>query len=1405
MAKNDGKRFETLTKSFFSELFKKIGYNVHKERIQFSGTQDGFDIQFIIADKHIERKIYIECKDYTNDVSFGNIYTKANDLESNYTLGKKDILFFISPRSPFANNRNAEKTEPVLNNNKFPFEIRLLDIDNGVDKLFATNMDIYEEIYKKPCNVDIIERDEIENFRSILQSKGILRKVIITEDDRRNYVTDIKSDQFLISRTLSESKSDLNTFRFHYSEDREIENTLINLAHKLIENDKIDGVVLLGNPGSGKSFELQQTAVRMWQEREQNNIIPFFRTINTFLITNEIADYLPEYWKHIPNLVILLDGLDEIPDVQIFKNKLKKFLLEDKFEGQNIKFILSCRTNIYESIVKDISHFDCYFLDNIPIQIAFKFLRRKYGLNLSLIQSYSIDKDLNEFLINPYYLNLFGEYFKKNQELPRNKSELIQKYVEKRLVDDYKGKYNNNPEYDINVTNICCKKVSLAMEAMQLNQILDSQLQLLLNEDKQLFKNCCFIDKVFNEEAWKFEHKNLQEYYVARAIENLDFNKIIGFLCIDSSLSKTHPSWLNSITYLINSNTIENLKRDRIIEWLQVNDSEVLLKSDSDRIPNSIRISVFQNYFSRRCIDQTLWIRNYDSDIFELSKFAQCEENISFLIRHLKNPNVHRRARISAISILSRMNISSHFDEIKQLTLELIAAPLAEVDFNFKVEVFNLIEISEIYKIPNYINEVISALGEYDNHRVLSSLFRIIELENPDDHIVFLRKITPKVANRKARKYLENNNYVNDDGSMLKVILKKLKEPNSIVFAFETLLYNEYDLDVKSEDVDEMITLLVNGHFNDENLFYNRVLSLIESSIKDNRSFYTFEDNVIAFFRKTKTEDRAFLDLYESKISFKNKAKFLTDLASKSNIEIIVNAYIKQELKDEDIVSFRNQLSWRDFLLSKEFESQILKNTSYNFEKKLFTDDERQEWNQFHKDKEQLSFNLLFNKDLLIEKIEYFLVKKNLKLFSYEDIIDNRKDFYSNLELQKQYPSSFLNCFYDTLRYYGRNVSKHEILRIIDSDLYLMKRIHSTLLSNKNLKVSEEQRKQIKKWCLDNIPKTIFSRVCQCESNSARYRMIWDFAVAFDFKYDENTFLKYLSVDVYNDQIDKLQDYQYIIERVNKEKFNNQIELNFSNPYLSDSSIEKHSYYALKNKLITVYHKIKEFLKDENRIYYNRRKVLEEYIEVTNDINLLKELVLFKSEESLVWDCIPLLIDKGESNFVIQKLLEFLQEAKSENQLLAIKYLVRANYDFAFKLFNQWLIENISEYRKEMNYRLNSSDWKYHTNSLSLPYLIDLIKISSNPHYDFADINKPIRIVHDTLRSICQNNHYDISIEVIEQLKICLSDINNNSHDLFYINTMINDTTDILNELRSNPMSFKDIASKIEELKYEIL
>ena len=140
-----GNSFEIITKDFFVWLFEKLGFIITKDRVQFSGTQDGFDILIIVSKEYVEQRIFIECKNYSSDLDIGNIFKKAWDLEKNHKLDENDLFIAINPKSNFKNQDNSEKSITILDE-KFKFRNCLLDISNKVNKLFAINNTFYKQI-----------------------------------------------------------------------------------------------------------------------------------------------------------------------------------------------------------------------------------------------------------------------------------------------------------------------------------------------------------------------------------------------------------------------------------------------------------------------------------------------------------------------------------------------------------------------------------------------------------------------------------------------------------------------------------------------------------------------------------------------------------------------------------------------------------------------------------------------------------------------------------------------------------------------------------------------------------------------------------------------------------------------------------------------------------------------------------------------------------------------------------------------------------------------------------------------------------------------------------------------------------------------------------------------------------
>src|SRR5690606_3737361 len=206
-----------------------------------------------------------------------------------------------------------------------------------VKEYFSLYPELYKPIYKiETGSVENEQRQRLlSKFEKLLFSDKNLKKIVVDESHRNLYIGNIIKDQYHIKRTLrSECEEDIYGWG---------ENDRIFLGD-ILPSSKW-GVVLLGNPGYGKTSELKELAVELWETRDLCMHIPKYERLRDFNSGMVIEDLLPDNYQNISSLVVILDGIDEIYDIADFTNKLRRFSSEKRqyLDEGSIKFVVSCR------------------------------------------------------------------------------------------------------------------------------------------------------------------------------------------------------------------------------------------------------------------------------------------------------------------------------------------------------------------------------------------------------------------------------------------------------------------------------------------------------------------------------------------------------------------------------------------------------------------------------------------------------------------------------------------------------------------------------------------------------------------------------------------------------------------------------------------------------------------------------------------------------------------------------------------------------------------------------------------------------------------------------------------------------------------------------------------------------
>ncbi|MBP0903563.1 NACHT domain-containing protein [Mariniflexile gromovii] len=1406
-----GGDFEILAIEFLAKIFTELNYSVVRKRPQTSGTQDGYDNLIEIVDsKYISHYIYCECKDYTTELNYTSAFTKIPQLYS--THEEIDLMLFISPKRNFTNIFEETRNKPFLEflgNNKL--KVAFLSPETFVNEYFSLYPELYRKIY--PTNSLKISKSDrlklLDKFDKFIFSSKNLSKIIISETDKNKFIRDIKKDYFHIERTIRYSQN--RTFYY----DRKAEK---NTLEKAIGQTKL-GLVLLGNPGYGKSHELVNLAINLWDSRDKKNLIPVFFILKNFSSDSNIESLLPINYKLIHNIILILDGVDEIENIIDFSNKLRNFISQNSeyIDKSKMKFLISCRTNVYKKFIKKISDFEVSFLDEINTSSSVQFLKDKYNLDIGKYKKFDIHQH-RELLENPFYLDLIGKHFQNKKTLLTNKAKLIDKYVTSRLEYDKIKKYQNDVNFDTDKVASYTQKTAFALEAMQKPSLSSSEIKRVIKLEAKEFSKNPFLEENLDG-SWSFVKKNIQEYFVSRLLQDLSFDEIINFVKIDSKTNKIHPTWYNVLTFLLNLE-LDKVKYDELINWLLANDFEILFNADSNRISDNIRSIVLQNFFNKKCIQDTLWI----NDAKGIASFSQSDANIDYLIENIKNVKIHRRARVSAVTLLSYMDVNSkyHF-ELKKLIIRILKEnnPEEKEDIYLKQDVINLAGSLGLNNDIDFFNKIINILKDNDNKEIVSAIINSVPDKSIAPNIHYFLEILDKAIGIKRWNTKSGYMSIFSRKESIFNLFKRIDNPDTLLIIFSFLLDRHKNHNIK-ENLFKDFSKHIESILKDKENYHETLICIICDAIINDRIGYYQDEILVNLVQGCNIENQVFYTVL-NKIKGNSISKhFLSFIVQENFYDEIANLYNKNLLNDDFIREFRNVISCRNLQLSKIFEKLIEENTNYRFKEKINIE-EVNEKNEYWKIHHQKNFDVLFNIDEIINqvfKLFHFYKKKKLSLHDISKIYDK---YYHDFEIQKQVTENSKNLFYNFLRdYHPENKSldikdvPHAIKSIQNDIIYKIIQNVPDENSNSNIIITEAQTEYLKSWCItktDEANSYFKNHLFNHKSwNHQKYFLcegIYKIQKRFNFNLDEELLLNMLW---FNHQENSI-NLDYMIDFVSIDKINQRILVNLMNRQLDTNSFYNHIKYCIENNVsfehLNIDIKSEIYLLTENNSYYANRLIEICYYE---DPKTLKEFLNYKGQVNnkaiFIDNIISILIKTSEEKIVNEFIITNYSNLIKDNiyrEIDLIKKLITTNNATVFEKLLSLYHYNIKNSVKEV-FEFRSNESLKYTNNKALEDLFKIIEFClTEPN--IKDISgrhdDPLRFSCETIVNICKSNFIDTTIDSmkkVENMEKVL--IENKKVDLFYFYKLKNDLQEIYIIHKSKPYQLNAVLKVLNDYKY---
>lgn len=1176
--------------------------------------------------------------------------------------------------------------------------------------------------------------------------------------------------------------------------DEQSKNTLNDI---LAQNNRI---VLLGNPGIGKSTELKILFDLLDEKKEDDLNYPFNINLKNFRSISKFEDLIPfAEWKDLPSITFILDGLDEIAAIQDFVSELEFFL--GKNDDKNINIVLSCRTNIYEKYLIKISGFKYFYLDGLTDRQINNILERRISNPLN-------NGELNKFRVyleNPFNLNLFCEYYLEKGYYPETQSESWDLFIENELKKLTKEKLKKRGEIDIPHIKKCLEKVAFTSELMQQNYISENHVyELLDKDDKSIFEQISFIEKLPDSDIYSFRHKNYQEFFSAKLLAEFSADQIIELIRLTPDENKTKPSLFNTITFLLN--ILEDDKLADIESWLLKNEPEVLFLTEKGKLGESTQHHIFRTYFNEISVEKTFWFgKDRRFSIDKVAEFA----DVNFLIEIVKKDE-HFRSVISALDVLSFTESNRRDSEIKDIFKGLIFTGGRYKDValrSFRTKGFHKndqVLFKEIAK--HFYNDFSSEI----NHQIIAM---IVDFHNVDEHYDILINSLYKLYEIVPERIKDNT--IRGTKYLLERIFLKIENAENFLAVLNVIFNNKFDLKLSDfynkyfrEKLIERILYFVNR----ETDFLFR---LIDAFLRPEDSFIYRRDNILVeIINRTPKDVNAFRYIVNTYGLSDNNYILLSLFNNKICIDYLAEKYRNKELKIQKLndINFLRRKYFNSSLELGYYFEKIFKEAGFEFSGDLPNEKQIAEDAKKRQELIQNNFEILFDKEAMAVEVSKVFEENNITLMTWKIIHDIEWKWYTDEDVHGVHYTVF-KAIGASVRN-NENKTKESVIKHINNDYFLLFQIKDKIKdrANEGFDIKEEHISYIRTYALKFAEEFKFDKVINIKSdgNLGLYngysilKLLFFFDKKYDIHYSQDFYLKTLKYcNIFGNAEGNV---EFVKERIGIPRlFNEQISYNLNNMLLDSGSLKDHIEYAIEHKLKGAYHIIEDnFLND--RFIYSHKNFLSKYIELRPKAEqiIFLEKCCTEINSYLCWKAVEVMMEKKiNENFILDIAKQYLAEKKDPFVFAsdALNVLFHCNAEDAVSTYAGLLLTFSQTVREDYRDDYNIRDVSNYKRLDELPVLVEIFEIAYDESlkkdtFDFHHSQNVLRALITTLSK--SKNGYKAIQNLLYDLKAKISDDDNK---FFYVNSLIDDSQIAYYASISKPLTFKEANKFLKDIK----
>lgn len=1368
-----------------AKFLTKLGFDQLQENMRFS---------FFLKEYGLSKP-----KNSFHDLYFHTLYEFQNIISDELLLDifcHGDVVNAFQESEDFKNNAFEETLNSVLLTDQKIRKVPKLKQYNQVPENDVIRFhDIYIQLLKRVATP--IETEILFKIQSI--QKELEKTKIVTYSQRQNisfYLNRIKETNALnihLDEYINRNITQVDDLRKENQFGGLKIKKQLQLKEAVLKHNKI---VLLGSAGTGKSIELQELA-SVYSKNESPYIV-IYKSFNTYTPEKDIEQFLPDGWKNVPeeSLLIIIDGFDEIEQDKFFTavRKFNDFVCNNK----TLKIIVSCRTNFYKLPINSAGtfpDFEAFFIDDLSIEDVEIHISNKFTFSAHRFINDAIENHFEELIVNPYFLKVIAEYYNETNNLSTSRAIIFDKFIMTRIkwdTEHYKDTIQIN---DIKQrTFLCMEKIAITMEIVGSNLINEDNLRLLVDspDDFKNLKYCgSFKKKDGEDEIWRFEHNNVQEYIAAKALSKQKLDTIFKFISF-KDLKKIVPSWLNTVTFLVSIlQKGEEEMFKKLVDWIIENEPEILVRFETEKIDLNVRNKIFKQIFNYYKILE-IWIDSNKYKYDDLAKFGQSDEIITFLIQEVIDLSNSRITRLNALNLLYLFDYKTYHDIgwIKDSLLK--SLDNEECDYNLIHSIIYLLKKTG-YNDSETIKHLYNKFKNRNNQHIRAAMYSIINSSPVFEDYIDYYIIGQKKLDKKD--IIDRDDVsLFDESWNLREGIHAFKKIHSLEKIIQLII--EDDSFSHSYEFNKTYAIIIDKCtelYTSNNSIFNHVYSLLIHFIS------VFEQErlqkTLDFFEKTNTKLAVLNKLLVEKPDLHKfqKNRLLAFCVNNETIDLLINEYILPNNNNNDSIDIYHVLKSNNQPLSEKFLNQLKEIANIVLEIPDYP-----KWDDIQNKKMQEAFDILFEPDKLKLEVNRVFETLGKDEITEKELWDYRKDDKLWGQLEEFFNDSALQII-RTSRDDSKNTKKSDVIERLENpitfEFYRIENIYRNISNQERISINSSQKNIIKNWVDKTIYTVDFKKSIFENDHSTNFDpnafYISYFIEKFNLECTQQIMLDMLSFRNHSSTY-----FEYFTNRISdKNLLRTRILDNLKEGIQYSTILIDHAQYAVSNKLTETYPVIIQEIKNKRHHYYDRLKLVEIYYDGTKDSNVLKQIFDELDFELKIKVC-EMLLKVNEFAFIKEKLHKLYEVSTSiQAKESILKCLIQAKDIKAL----EWSIELIKQTKKSHfgQFKLTLS---YFEEIKALPYLLELLLLS----YD-----KSIQTDHvmDTLYSIVINGLYHLGISsqlnygtVIKSLEVFIEK-NNTIENIKFINVTIERIKNDFYRDKVEKYNFKSAIQKLAELQ----